>query len=169
MKTNFELGKVLKSRGLKGEFKVEIYSSEPGKFLKIKTILIDNKPFEVEKITSDGSFCYFKVKGIDSIEQSDLIKNKSIFITREQLPKQPTGKYYIADIIGCEVYSNGDYIGTICDIQQYGSADVYEIKTNDSFISFPAIKDVFNNIDIENCKIILNDSIFSRIAVYDNK
>jgi len=168
MKTNFELGKVLKSRGLKGEFKVEIYSTEPGKFLRLTTILIDNKTYEVEKITTDGSFNYFKLKGIDTIEQSDLLKNKSIYINRDQLPKQSNGKYYVADILGCEVISNGDLIGTICDIQQYGSADVYEIKTPNGLISFPAIKEVFISIDIENNKIVLNDNIFSRIAVYNN-
>lgn len=168
MKTNFELGKVLKSRGLKGEFKVEIYSTEPGKFLHLKTITIDNQIYEIEKITTDGTFNYFKVKGIDTIEQSDLFKNKSIYITRDQLPKQSNGTYYIADILGCDVITNGDKIGTICDIQQYGSADVYEIKTPNGLVSFPAIKEVFINIDIENSKIVLNDSIFSRIAVYNN-
>ena len=50
---------------------------------------------------------------------------------------------------------------------QYGSADVYVVKTADGRMSFPALKEVVRDIDAENGVITLDGIMLQRTAVYD--
>ena len=52
-------------------------------------------------------------------------------------------------------------------ILQYGSADVYVVKNGDVTFSFPAIKGVVKQVDIDGGKIVVDDFLFDRVVVYN--
>ncbi len=74
---------------------------------------------------------------------------------------------YIVDILGSDVYVGGDRIGELIDVLQYGSADVYVIKTENGSVSVPALKETLKQVDTEEGKIILDRLMFDRTAVYN--
>ncbi len=167
MKTELDIGRVLKPRGIKGEFKVQTYSDNSQRFQKLKTIKIAGIEYAVEKKYLEGVFAYFKVEGIDTPEQVDALRNKSVYVKREQLPKPENGRYYIVDMLGVDVIVGGEKIGELVDILQYGSADVYVVNTADGQISFPALKALIKEVDIQNGRLVLDDLMFPRVAVYN--
>ncbi|HAT83871.1 MAG TPA: 16S rRNA processing protein RimM, partial [Clostridiales bacterium] len=86
---------------------------------------------------------------------------------RNDLPKLPDGKYYIVDMIGLDIVVAGEVIGEVCDVLQYGSADVYVVKNGQESLSFPAIGNLIKQVDLENGKMVLDDMIFPRVVVYN--
>ena len=70
----------------------------------------------------------------------------------------PEGTYYIADLIGLDVYTeDGNLFGKVTDIYNTGANDIYTVKTQDGKeVLLPAIKDVIKQVDIQNQKIIVH-------------
>ena len=98
MKTEFLVGKALRPRGLKGELRFELYTSDPMRFRSIQQFKLGDKAFDVEKISVEGDFAYIKFVGIDTVEEAEKFRGKSLYADRSKLPKLGGGKVYIADI-----------------------------------------------------------------------
>ncbi len=170
MKTEFLVGKALRPRGLKGELRFELYTSDPTRFCSVQQFKLGDTAFNVEKISVEGDFAYIKFAGINTVEEAEKYRGKSLYANRSELPKLKGDKVYIADIIGSDVIVDGDNIGELVDVLQYGSADVYVVKLLDKTgtVNFPALKEVVRSYDVEKGEIILDGRFFQRVAVYNN-
>ena len=167
MKSEFEIARILKPRGLKGEMKVEFYSSDVARLSHLKRLRLRETEYEVEKLTAEGAYGYVKLVGIDSVELAETMRGQLLYAKRDDLPKLAEDKHYIVDIIGLSVIVGGEVVGTITDVLQYGSADVYVVKSAQGSFSFPALKQVIKDIDVKNGKMVLDDVMFSRVVVYN--
>lgn len=167
MKSELTIGKVLKPRGLKGEVKIETYSSDSARFSHLKRLKIDGQEYLVKSISLEGVIGYVTLDGIDTVEKAELLRGKFITANRDDLPKLPDGKYYIVDMIGLDVIANGDVLGEVTDVLQYGSADVYVVKTLESTLSFPAIKGIIKEVDLAGGRLVVDGALFSRVVVYN--
>ena len=75
------------------------------------------------------------------------------------LKKLEEGTYFIADLLGLDVYTDeGLLLGKVDDIFNAGANDVYVVKeeTTGKQILLPGIKDVLKEVDLENEKIIVH-------------
>lgn len=167
MKSELTIGKVLKPRGLKGEIKFELYSSDPARFSHLKRLKIDGVEYQIEHISVEGNVCYVLLNGVDSVESAEELRGKLICANRVDLPKLPDGKYYIVDMIGLDVYVAGEKVGEVVDVNQYGSADVYQLKNGTQSLCFPAVDKLIKLVDLEDGKMVLDDVLFDRVVVYN--
>ena len=167
MKTELTIGKVLKPHGLKGDVKIETFSSDPARFSALKRLKLDGKEYEVRRLTLEGSFGTLGLKGVDDMDSAELLRGKMISVSRADLPKLEAGSYYIADLLGVDVYVAGERIGELVDVLQYGSADVYVVRAESGTCSFPALKQLIKSVDIEKGEMILDDMVFRRVVVYN--
>ena len=168
MKEYFTIGKIVRPHGIKGAVRAETYTSNPQRFKKLKEVIIDSKTIAVESVSIDPSnFMLIKLVGIDTMDDAEKLRNKNVVIKRSQLPEPENGTYYIDDLIGSDVLVDGDKIGILTKIEQFGSADVYEVSLEQGTVNFPAIKDVFSYVDVKKGVINLKGYIFSRICVYN--
>ncbi len=169
MKSELIVGKILRPRGLVGEMKIETYLSSPSQLSSIKRVAVNNTEYTVKHISLDGSFGYIKLDGVDNIDSAEALRGKDISARRADLPKLPDGKYYIADLIGIDVLVDGDRIGEVVDVAQYGSADVYTVKGADGLLNFPAIPNLIKSIDLEVGEMRLDGRLFGRVVVYSDR
>jgi len=62
--------------------------------------------------------------------------------------------YYVRDLLGLSVYSNGELLGELIDWFPTGSNDVYVVRTPEGKnVMVPAIKQVVKKVDLENKKM----------------
>ena len=167
MKSELTIGKVLKPRGLKGELKIELYASDSARFSHLKRLKIDGIEYGIDRISPEGAIGYVSLEGIDTVEKAEALRGKLITANRNDLPKLPDGKYYIVDMIGLDVVVSGEVVGEVCDVLQYGSADVYVVKNGANSFSFPVISGLVKQVDLDLGKIVLDDMIFPRVVVYN--
>ena len=82
---------------------------------------------------------------------------QELFITEDALMPLPDGQYYIHQIIGLEVVDeSGAVQGTVGDVLQTGSNDVYVVKTSDGKeILLPAIDTVVKRIDVPAGRMVV--------------
>lgn len=167
MRSDFEIAKIVKPRGLKGEMKVQFYSSDVARFSQLREAYVSGVAHGIVKITAEGEYGYVQFDDVTTPEQAEALRGKMICVKREALPNLSEGRYYVADMIGLAVFVDGDCIGKLSDVLQYGSADVYVIKTGDGTCSVPALKQLIKSVDVEGGKIVLDGTVFSRVVVYN--
>lgn len=162
MKEYLELGQIVNIKGLKGEVKINSYTENPNRFETLKFVWIksksDLKKYHIEKVSYSKTQVVLKFKNIDTIEQAEQLRNSYILVKREDLEELPDGVYYIADLIGLQVFTeDGEYLGIVDDIFDTGSNDVYVVK-NDLGQSklLPGIDEVIKKINLPEGKIIVN-------------
>ena len=162
MQEYLEVGQIVNTNGLKGLLKVNPFTDDITRFEKLKTILVEHKKelleFEIESVRYQKKQVLLKLKGIDTIEEAEKYREDYLKIKRNKEEKLPENTYYIVDLIGLDIYTEGgELLGKLDDIFSTGSNDVYVVKNSEGKqILLPAISDVIKNIDLEQKKIVVN-------------
>lgn len=162
MNKYLELGQIVNVKGLKGEVKVNSFTDDNTKFERMPKVFIKQKgnlkEYEIEKVGYNKNQVIIKFKNIDTIEEAEKLRNSYIVVDRDIFGDLPEGVYYIADLIGLEVFTeSNEYLGKVDDIFSTGSNDVYVVKDElGKQKLLPGIDEVIKIIDIENGKIIVN-------------
>ena len=162
MEKYLEIGQIVNTFGIKGQVKVKPFTDDIKKFEKLKEIYIEKKNelklFQIEKVNYSKNMVILKLKGIETPEEAEKLRNSYIKIDRKNAKKLPEGTYYIADLIGLDVYTDENkLLGKLDYIYNAGSSDIYVVKDEQGKeILLPAIKDVLKQVDLKNGKIIVH-------------
>ena len=155
-----EAGKIVNTHGLRGEVKIVPWTDSPETFEDIEYVYIKNKTGEmrldISGLKYQKNIIIVKFKQIDSIEEAEKFKNKTVYVEREMLGELPEGVYYIADLIGLTaVTPEGEEVGTLVDVFNTGSNDIYDIKREGKKnLLLPHIDDVIT-VELENERIVI--------------
>lgn len=152
------IGKVVAPHGVRGDVRIAVLSDFPERFLELdKVYLADGRKLNVESARFHKQIVLLKFKGLDTMDDVEPLRGQYIQVNREDAVVLPEGHYYFFDIIGLEVYTvEGDKLGTITDILQTGSNDVYVTENKEKKpILIPALKEVVKVIDIQGKKMIV--------------
>ena len=161
------IGYISKAQGVKGEVKISPLTDDESRFKKLKSVYLDGKVYAVKgvRILPNGIFMTFE--GIDDRNGAELLKNKEIQVERKDAVSLPKDRYFIVDVVGCEVYADDEKLGKLKDVLQYGSADVYVISTPKGNAMIPAIERIIKQVDVKNKKILLDKDAWNDLAVYE--
>lgn len=156
MEELYQVGAITQTHGIKGEVKVFPMTDDVNRFKNMKELILDTgKEKLMLEVTSarfqkDRVICKFK--GYDNINDVERYKGCGLFVTRENRIKCERDEYFIADLIGMEVFDeDGGALGTIEDVLVTGANDVYVIKSEKyKEILLPAIKQCVLEVDMES-------------------
>ena len=159
---NLEIGQIVNTFGIKGFVKVNPWVNDVTRFDNLKKVYIkirkSLKELEIEEVKYHKNQVLLKFKGIETVEQAEMLRNAILEIDRKDAIPLEEGEYFIADLLESEVYTDeGEKLGIVEDIFNTGSNDIYVVKNElGKSILLPRIKDVFKDIDVENKKIIVH-------------
>ena len=162
MQKYFEVGQIVNTFGIKGFLKVKPFTNEITRFEELKKVYICKKEkleeVEIEEVKYHKDMVLLKVKGIDNMNEAEKVKGLYLKIDRKNAKKLPKDTYFIADLLGLDVYTDeGEHLGKVNDIYPTGANDVYVIKDEiGKQVLLPGISDVIKEIDLENEKIIVH-------------
>ena len=147
------VGKICNTHGVRGNIKLIPWTDFPEVFENIDYITVENIRYDIKDVKYQKSNIILKLQGIDTVEEAEKLRDLTAYCEETQFEELPEDTYYIADLIGCEVYEGENLIGKISDVFSAGGADLYEIKGKGAPIYLPAIKENVLSVDIKN-KII---------------
>ena len=153
MKQFLETGKITGTHGLKGEVRVQPWADSPEFLTEFDELYLDKGAIKIE-ITSSRvhkNMLIMKIKGIDTIEEADRLRNKVLYMNRDDVELEE-GAYFIQDLIGLDVIDEetGEWLGRLDDVSETGANDVYHVKTDDGKVFLiPAIPQVIREISVE--------------------
>lgn len=162
MEKYLEIGQIVNTFGIKGQVKIVPFTDDITRFDELKEIYVEKKNelklFQIEQVNYKKNMVILKLKGIETVEEAEKLRNCYLKIDRKDAKELPKDTYFIVDLLGLEVYTDeGKLLGKVDDIYNAGSSDIYVVKDElGKQILLPAIKDVLKEVDLENQKIIVH-------------
>ena len=157
-----EIGQIVNTFGIKGFVKVKPFTDDIHRFDNLKEIYIEKQKklekYLIEEVKYHKQMILIKFKGIDKIEEAELLRNSYLKVDREKEEPLEENTYYIIDLIGIEVYTDkNELLGILEDIYNTGANDIYVVKNElGKQILLPAISDVVKSINLEEKKIVVH-------------
>lgn len=152
VKKYLEAGKIVSVFGIKGEIKVQPWCDGPEFLCGFDTLCYKSgTPVEIERSRVAKNIVVMKVKGVDTVEEAQKLRNRVLYIDRDDV-ELDEGCYFVQDLIGLEVVDadSGESYGKITDVSQTGANDVYHITDEKGNVKLiPAIPEVVAETDIE--------------------
>ena len=154
-----EVGKIINTHGLKGEVKIVTWTDSPDVFEDLEYVFAKRKKEDikltVKNIKYQKNNIIVKFAEIDSIDEAQTFKNSILTADRDMLGELPEGVYYIADLIGCEVFDeNNNPLRVIRDLFKNRAKDIYAVsRPQNKDLLIPVIDETIINVDIKNKRI----------------
>lgn len=158
MEKFLQVGVISSTHGIRGEVKVFPTTDDVARFKKLKKVLLDTGreqlELEVQSVKFFKQFVILKFKGIDNINDIEKYKGKSLLVPREQAVPLGRDEYYIADLIGMEVFTEDGRFGVVKDVMETGANEVYIIDSDlHGEVLIPAIRQCILDVDVEKKKM----------------
>lgn len=156
MEDRLQVGIISSTHGVRGEVKVFPTTDDLNRFKRLKEVILDTGKeshiLEIEGVKFFKQFAILKFKGIDTINDIEKYRGKSLFVTRANAVKLKKDEYFIADLLGIKVLNeDGGELGVLQDVIETGANDVYQIRLTDGReLLLPAIKQCVLEVDVES-------------------
>ena len=140
-----EAGEIVNTHGLRGEMKVLPWLDSPEDLCDFDRCRIDGKEYEIQQCRVQKTCNLVKLSGIDTMEDAQAMRGKTIELYREDIDDEVI---FAAELIGVEVFCEGEKIGKIRDVLDYPGNSVYVVKGEYEYM-IPAVKEFILSTDME--------------------
>ena len=160
MEDLLKVGVITTTHGIRGEVKV-YPTTDADRFLDLEYVLLDTgrekRKLEIENVKYFKNLVILKFRGIDNINDIERYKGKDLLVTRENALPLEEGEYYLADIIGANVYTeDGILFGSLEDVIETGANLVYSVQHEGKEVLLPVIDDCVKEVNVEEKKVIVH-------------
>ena len=122
MQQYLEAGKVVTTHGVRGEMKLELWCDGVNFLKKVGRL-------------------YPSAQGVDDMDAARALRGQVFYFDRNDATL-PAGRWYVADLIGCEVRDadTGRVYGVVTSVDHPGAQDIYTVKApNGKEYMFPGV------------------------------
>ena len=129
------VGKLFRTRGIRGELLAEIYSLKPGRADELKTVTLDlngrRREAVVERVWVHDGRTVFKFAGIDSMDQAAEWAGADILVPEAERVRAEEGEFFHVDLIGCAVVGTdaAEPIGVVMAVEEFGGPPLLKVET----------------------------------------
>ena len=124
------IGKIVSSHGVKGLFRVLVYSKNEDSFFAHKNYFkVKNKKIDIIKKFNKGKFIICESSTIDNREQvSDILNEDIVILAKDLKINNNKNEFFHRELIGCKVINfNSEDIGNVKAIHNFGAGDLLEL------------------------------------------
>lgn len=125
------LGRILGPHGIRGDVVIETYTANPRDIASYGPLQSEDgsRSFEIKVVRETPKGLIARIAGVADRTAAEPLKGLTLFVDRERLPAAGEEEYYRADLIGLAVEdANGQRIGKVASVENYGAGDLLEIR-----------------------------------------
>ncbi len=149
------VGEIVNTHGLKGELRIiSDFKFKDKLFIEGRKLYLGKRKQEVllKSYRKHKNYDMVTFEGINDINDAIIFKNDDVFVKRDELD---IDGYVDEDIIGLDVYSDGNYIGKVNSIIK-NKQEILVIENNKKNYLIPFVDEFVKNIDLDKKIISVN-------------
>jgi len=125
------LAAVAGAHGVKGELRLKLFSDSIDSLSRYKKLYVGGAERRLLSIR-DAKSPVARFEGVDDRSAAEALRGSLVEVDRSALPPLEEGEYYHADLIGLPaVDRDGNSIGRVAGVENYGAGDLLEIALED--------------------------------------
>ena len=153
--------------GVRGEVKFWAYTADPLAVRDYGPLETEDGStrFEIETLRAAKDHLVARLKGVGDRDAAERLTNTDLFVARERLPAPAADdEFYHADMIGLAVVdTDGNAVGTVAAIHNFGAGDLLDVKRPESSMSvlLPFTEAAVPVVDIAGRRIVVDAAAFA--------
>ena len=164
------IGEITKPQGIRGEVKVRHYTDDPDRFYDLENVLVqEGNAFREIAVTGarvNGDEVFLTLEGIADRNEAEKMRGFKLYVDRAHARELADDEVFIADIIGLPAFdTKGNPIGTLTEVLTPGSVDVFVFKTPKGTLMTPGLKDVLQEVNVDEGRIVLNEVRLAEVSI----
>lgn len=167
------LGRFGAPHGVRGEIRLQSFTSNATSIADYGVLTDKTGATSIELLSvhpHGKDMLLARVAGVTSRESAQALTGLELYLSRANLPPAQEGEFYCADLIGLRaVAANGETLGHVCDVRNFGAGDILEIKPlSDAETYFlPFTKLIVPCIDFTAGYLVINPPIETQASPED--
>lgn len=150
------VGRISGTHGIKGGLRVRTYSGNRETLDATGVVTLRSpdgaltREYRLLEVKNHGGAFIIRLDGYDDINQVASLVGSELCLRRTQFPEPDDDEYYWCDLIGLTVVTaEGVTLGTLAEIFETGSNDIYVVRNGTQEYLLPAIAPVISSIDLD--------------------
>lgn len=140
-----EAGEIVTTHGVRGEVKVLPWVDSPDILCEFDRCRIGGVEYKIESCRIQKTCNLVKLQGVDTMELAQAMRGKTVELYREDIDDEVI---FAAELIGVEVYCEGEKLGSITDVLDYPGNSVYVVSGEHEYM-IPAVRQFILSTDLD--------------------
>lgn len=128
--TLIPVGVITGAHGIRGEVKLKSFTSDPAAIAGYGPLTSrTGESFTIARLRGEKDGFIATLKGVTDRNRAEALRGTELFVERSVLPETDSDEVYAHDLIGLTVKTeNGETLGTVIDMPNYGAGDLLELE-----------------------------------------
>jgi 16S rRNA processing protein RimM len=158
-----EIGVVGRPHGVRGALHVFLHNPASEILKEVESVVLetggaDAAAYRIADVRRSGKSCVVVLDGVDSRVRAEALTGARVIVPRSALPPLDEGEYYVDDLMGLEVRSEGRLLGTVTGSRAQGGIEVLTVRGEAHDIDVPLIAEYVVAIDLAAARIEARDT-----------
>jgi 16S rRNA processing protein RimM len=153
------LGAITGAHGVRGQVKVKPFTEDPADIAAYGPVTDEagERRFAISVTGMAKGQVLAKLEGISDRNAAEALRGTRLYVERSALPDTDDGSFYHADLVGLRVEGrDGEKIGTVTALYDFGAGDVVEIHCIDGESRMlPFTETVVPVVDLEGGRLVV--------------
>lgn len=178
-KTQLRVGRLVKAHGLKGAFKLELYTDDPdGRFVPgaVFTLQVPEsstwhgKTLTVREFRWMNSHAVVFFEGVDDRDAAEELIKAILWIDQDAEAVSPEDDaWYDHQLVGLDVVRDGAVVGRVLRVEHFPSQDLLIVRTNSGEVMVPFVAAIVPEVDVAAGRVVVTPpaGLFEELEVGD--
>ena len=132
MAERIRVARIGAAHGVRGEVKLWPFTQDPMAVANYGPLESEDgaRHFVIESLRPAKDHLVARIAGVSDRGAAETLRNLELFVPRERLPAiEEADTFYYADLVGLSaVTTDGDSLGTVTAVHNFGAGDIIEIQ-----------------------------------------
>ena len=126
------LAAVSGAHGIGGEVRLKLFAGSLDSLKRHERLFAGERVLTLVSVRPGGGGAIARFAEVPDRTAAEALRGEQLTVPRADLPPLAEGEYYHADLIGLPCESReGESLGTVVDVQNFGAGDILEIERPD--------------------------------------
>lgn len=149
------LARIRRARGLRGEVAAQILTDFPERLTRLREVWLwdSSRPASeprraaLRRCWLQNDQAIFHFEGVDTAADAEKLAGLDVQIPLADRMPLPAGRYYVTDLIGCEVWEAGERLGAVRNVQLNTGTPLLVVETPRGELLVPMAEEFCPRID----------------------
>ncbi len=157
------LARVLRAHGIRGEVTCQILTDFPERLLELREVWVAARHGQPRRATvlrcrltgGRARQAIFLLEGVASRNDAQQLAGAELQVPLAERAPLPEGRYYVTDLVGCQVFERGIRLGSVKEVQFPGEAGtpLLVLETERGEMLIPFAMELCPRIDVASRRI----------------